>query len=157
MIDPRQLTELVIRPVLERLGLASRAAEQLLLGTACQESQCGRYLHQLGNGPAVGIFQMEPATHSDIWENFLAGRKPLAWQVGWYLAPDRLPNARIMIHNLGYAAAMCRVHYYRRPEPLPPAGDIEAQARYWKKWYNTPQGRGTVEEYLANWRRYSGS
>ena len=64
------------------------------------------------------------------------------------------------IHNLAtdlaYAAAMCRIHYYRDKEPLPNAGDISRQAEYWKRVYNTPAGAGTEAEYLANWHRYSG-
>jgi hypothetical protein len=42
--------------------------------------------------------------------------------------------------NLAHATAMCRVHDRRAPEPLPPAGDLEAQAAYWKAHYNTAAG-----------------
>lgn len=156
MIDPRILTEDKIRPTLKKLGLLSRTAEQLLLGTACQESHCGTYRRQLGGGPALGIFQMEPATHDDIWKNFLAHRSGLARLVKSLTHSDK-PSAEEMVENDKYAAAMCRVHYLRVPYALPAAGDIEAQAHYWKRWYNTPQGRGTVEEYLANWKRFAGA
>ena len=47
---------------------------------------------------------------------------------------------------------MARVKYYRCPAPLPAAGDLEAQAAYYKRWYNPPGGAATVAEYMANWR-----
>ena len=67
MIDRHQLDRDIIEPVLSRLHAASPAARALLLGTAAQESAMGRYIRQLRGGPALGIFQMEPATHDDIW------------------------------------------------------------------------------------------
>lgn len=40
MIDPEQLLKFIIRPVLQALGLHTVVAERLVLGTACQESEC---------------------------------------------------------------------------------------------------------------------
>lgn len=59
MMDKRQLRNL-IRRVLIGIGGYSEEAENLLMGTAAQESALGEYIRQLGNGPALGIFQMEP-------------------------------------------------------------------------------------------------
>ena len=153
MLDVRQFRELVIRPALKVIDLYSPAAEQLLLGTALQESRL-QYLKQLGLGPALGPFQMEPFTHDDIWENFLAYKPELSKKIALLMVvspdeSDALPG------NLYYAAAMCRVHYYRRPEALPAEDDIQAQAEYWKKHYNTPLGHGTVDQYMDNWERFA--
>lgn len=156
-ISADHLRQHVIRPACEAIGLHSPAAEELLLGTACQESKCGTFLKQLGVGPALGIFQMEPATYKDLWANFLSGRPELAQKLRW-MAPDhdeQPPHAAEMVWNLRYAAAMARVHYYRVKDPLPAAGDIAAQAAYWKRFYNTPKGAGTEAEYLNNWRRFA--
>lgn len=152
MIDPRHLLEHVIRPVLRDLGLWSVAAERLVLGTACQESACGRYLVQIG-GPAKGIFQMEPATHDDIWGNFLVYRDDLQVKIlKWRTDSEVISSVNEMIGNLYYATAMCRVHYLRVPEPIP--DDLHGQAQYWKKNYNSELGKGTVEEYMNNWNRF---
>ncbi|MEO5364675.1 MAG: hypothetical protein H7838_13810 [Magnetococcus sp. DMHC-8] len=151
-LDPQQLRDLVIRPTLQRLDLWSDAAEELVLGTAIQESGL-RYLQQLGGGPARGLWQMERPTHDDIWQNFLHGRTKLGLNIlGPYVKPD---HARLA-SDLAYACAMCRVHYLRCPDMLPSAGDIDGQAAYWKAWYNTPLGKGTVEQYIANWHRVMG-
>lgn len=151
MIDAKQFRDFIIVPALDQIELYSDAAVELLLGTAIQESRL-QYLKQLGGGPALGVFQMEPATHDDIWKNYLKFRKKLALDVG------RLAHAinpQSMATDLLYAAAMCRVHYRRVPKPLPPQGDYEAQAAYWKEHYNTYEGAGTEEEYIENWNAYS--
>jgi hypothetical protein len=152
VIDPIHLTKYVIRPVLKDLGLYSVPAEQLVLGTACQESQCGRWLKQLGNGPALGIYQMEPATHDDIWDNFLEHRDKLVEKVKGFWINTSSDLADELVGNLYYATAMCRIHYLRVPEPIPDT--LIGQAYYYKRYYNTPLGKATAEEYIAAWRRF---
>lgn len=159
-IRARHLRERVIRPALIFVGLHSEAAEELLLGTACQESHCGDALAQIGGGPALGVWQMEPATHDDIWRNFLRHRPHLAALV-FLLVPKRYQKpggvraeAAALVGSLEYAAVMARVKYLRDPAALPAAGDIPAQAAMWKRVYNTAGGRGEIAEYLSNWDRH---
>lgn len=155
MIEPGQLRAHVIRPVLEDIGHYSPAAEELLILTAAAETSGGRYLRQLYGGPAVGIYQMEPATHDDIWAHWLAPRPGLAAKVrGWRLAPGLPGAAAEMAGNLYYATAMARIHYLRVPEPLPVAGDAAGLAAYWKAHWNTELGAGTAAGALAAYRRY---
>jgi hypothetical protein len=80
-IDANQLRHYVVRPTLRRLGLWSKSAENLLMGTAAQESHLGTYLHQVGGGPAKGIFQMEPATERDLIKNYIRYRPELHKQM----------------------------------------------------------------------------
>jgi hypothetical protein len=155
MIDVSQLRGYVIRPVLQDLGMHSEAAENLLLGTAAQESRLGAYLHQRDDGPALGIYQMEPATHEDIWNNYLLHRPVLAHKANAFIAPSR-DKTRELIGNLNYATAMCRLHYYRVAAPLPKADDIVGLAAYWKKYYNTEGGKGSVSEFIAHYRSLVG-
>ena len=79
-MDKRQLRNL-IRRVLIGIGGYSEEAENLLMGTAAQESALGEYIRQLGNGPALGIFQMEPETFDDIVRNYLSYRPDLCRKV----------------------------------------------------------------------------
>lgn len=151
MIDPGQFRDYIIDPTLEDLGMFSTAGVELVMGTAIQESNL-RYLKQLGDGPAVGVCQMEPATYVDIWENYLRYQDELRRRVLAIARTDERPGAELMIHDLKFSVAMCRIHYRRVRDPLPAAGDTEGQARYWKRFYNTPLGKGTVEEYIHNWR-----
>jgi len=155
LIDPAQFRELIVRPVLQALKKWSVAAENLLLGTALQESGL-RYLKQIGGGPALGVYQMEPATHDDIWKNYIRqGRDELgntiflATQAHWN--QNENVQSDMLIWNLAYATAMARVHYLRVPEPLPEAHNVMGMAEYWKAHFNTPRGAGTPEEYVANY------
>lgn len=161
-MHPSDLLTYVVTPTLHAQGLYSLAAAQLVTATAVHESQSGHYLKQV-NGPALGIFQVEPATHRDLFENFLRYRPEhrrnllnfaaLSLADAKHCSIEGLPALLELqlITNLAYAAAVCRLCYYRRPEPLPPANDPIAQARYWKAHYNTPAGRGTVEQFVRHY------
>ncbi|MEO5334169.1 MAG: hypothetical protein H7839_19320, partial [Magnetococcus sp. YQC-5] len=142
-LNPHQLLELVIRPTLQRLELGGAPAEELVLGIAIQESGL-QYLTQLGGGPAKGLWQTEKVTHDDIWQNFLHGRVKLALNI---LGPYPKPDHGRLAWDLAYACGICRAHLLRCPGALPAAGDINGQALYWKTYYNTPLGAGTVEQY----------
>jgi len=139
----------IIRPTLKRIGLWSEAAENLLMGTAAQESKMGHYLTQI-NGPALGIYQIEPATYRDLFDNYLQYRQEFSRKVGLYNADGE----HDLVFNLAYSTIVARVIYYRAPEPLPQADDISGLAAYWKKYYNTPLGRGTEREFRHNYIRY---
>lgn len=151
-MQAKQFREQVVRPALALVAMESPAAEALLMGTAAQESGMGRHLKQVGGGPALGVFQMEPATYRDIWENFLDHQPATLQRVReWWPTPP-LPDR--MITDLMLAAVMCRLHYRRVREPLPAAGDLPGLARYWKKHYNTSLGAGTEAEFIHNWHRH---
>lgn len=144
MIDPRHFRVYVIRPALKVIGLWSDAAERLVLGTALVESRL-RYLHQIG-GPALGPFQIEPSTHDDLWKHYFPFRQRLAADVQQLATLSRNPDQ--LAWNLGYGAAICRIIYWRRPEPLPAATDIRAMGLYWKEHYNTHLGKGKIEDWI---------
>lgn len=137
----------VLRPTLEQLKLWSPSAEMLLLGTALAESDNLCYLHQLGKGPALGLYQMEPRTHDDIWDNFLSFRKGLRRDVLGLMAPIPEAHQQLMT-NLAYATAMARVHYLRKQEPLPAPEDLRELAHYWKTHYNTHLGKGNANTFV---------
>lgn len=153
-LSAHEIHRLAVVPALDALALGGdrRAAERLVLATACAESNLSA-LEQHGNGPARGLWQIEPATHRDLWINFLDFRDWLADRVYPIraLAPDLDDQLAV---NLVYGAAICRLIYYRRPEPLPP-GEAGACARYWKAHYNTELGKGTVAHFVAAWRRHN--
>ena len=141
-----QTRSLVIRPALEKLSLWSRSAEELVLGPAIVASGL-TYLQQHGDGPALGLWQVEPATHDDLYTNFLNFRPKLGSKL-IELRAAGLSLDENLATNLMYGAAVCRLCYYRKPDALPEAGDIEGQASFWKQHYNTIFGAGTVSKYV---------
>lgn len=164
--NPTQFRELIIRPTLKYLEpeiLYSEEAEDLLFMTAAHESLLGTYLKQV-NGPALGVYQMEPATHTDIWVNFLEYRDELAWALDDLLT-DRSDEdySDSLVFDLRYATAMARVHYYRVPEALPKKSEfktnvsyLKALSEYAKKYYNTELGKATADDYYKAFMKYKG-
>ena len=133
----------IIAPTLKEIGLYSDTALNLVTGTGLVESGF-RVTVQYGGGPALGWFQMEPATHDDIWRNYLRYRPELAQSVS-DLCHDEKPSASLLQSNPAYAAAMCRVKYLRSPLPLPKNTAFNL-CQYWKQVYNTPMGKGQVDD-----------
>lgn len=147
-INLSQLEEEVISPVLVAFGAPwdTKAARVLLLGTAIHESNAGAYLAQTGGGPALGAWQMEPFTHDDCWQNFLAFRPELASAVRQFQVPGA--GAAQLAWNLAYACAMARVKYIRAAPPLPQVNDFNGMAGYYKQFYNSDEGGAVVDAAL---------
>src|SRR2546429_446898 len=103
--NPAIFAATVIAPVLQQIGLFSPAAQQLLLGTAIQESGLIAR-RQSGGGPALGLYQMEPNTANDIWENFLRYRPPLAEKIKALLSSSTASKVLELERNDQYATAM---------------------------------------------------
>jgi len=151
-INKNQLEQLIINTLME-IKLCSPSAVNLLLGTAAQESHMGKYIKQL-QGPAVGIFQMEPATHDDIWDNYLKYISRSTINNIYNSAKTDFSDSDMLEYNLKYAIIMCRLHYRRVKERLPKYDDLNALAQYWKKYYNTWMGKGTTEQFINNFERF---
>lgn len=141
-INKYQLQEL-IDDILIEVNLYSTDASNLLMGTAATESQLGTYIKQLGKGPALGIFQMEPFTFHDLIDRF-SGRCP-------YIKDFKVEELR---YNLRTAIIMARIKYLSIKQPLPPGNNLLEMAKYWKQWYNTPKGAGTMADFMHCYSKY---
>lgn len=163
-MNPAHLRRL-IRETLAKLPQAatSDAAVELLVLTACKESECGRHLYQLSGGPARGIFQMEPATHEDLWRNWLRYRTD--WRLdlsrlvfklrpGWVLAMEA--GEEQLVGNLYYAIAAARANYFRHSERLPAADNVEGLASYWHRYWCRGCA-GTVREAIHAYQLLGGT
>jgi hypothetical protein len=153
-MDAEQLRKYIVGPALAEIGMWSEAAEDLVMGTAAQESHL-KYVRQFNDGPARGMFQMEPATHDDIWNNWLAYKRHVSQELKDAIGFEGFrPDAERLVWDIKYGAMMCRIHYRRVSAPLPEFGDVQGYAEYWKEYYNTVLGAGTVEEFVKHWNRY---
>ena len=157
-INAKDLITKIIQPALTRVNMYSDAAAQLLAGTAAQESGMGTYLVQV-EGPALGLFQMEPDSHKDIYANYLKFRPQDRLLIfdACRMAPvptNLMPEDACLIYNMYYASIMCRIKYLRAKDPLPEFGDIQGQANYWKNNYNSQIGKGDTAAYMINYERF---
>ena len=116
-MNPQQLHDYIIKPTLEYMGdnYYSKESAFLLLCTAAIESNCGEYIKQI-NGPALGIWQMEPDTENDIFRNCdaLQGmhfRNRVDDLIVGLMGGDDLD----LILSPSYACAMARLKYSMDP------------------------------------------
>ena len=143
----------LIRTTVQELGMYSEGVVELLMGTCAQESAFGKYKRQLGNGPALGWWQVEPATMRDLFTNYVALRPGLKAKLANSFSIegpdlDRLENDPV------YGIVLARLVYRRRPTPIPGPTDIIGLGRVWKHDYNTIAGQGTIAEFVNNYRKY---
>lgn len=122
----------------------TKEAVDLIYETGMAESGY-RALVQKGGGPALSFFQIEPATGKDIFNNYVEYRQNLVESmISFGLDPMNLDFC--IKTNIAIAICMCRFHYRRVPSAIPKTK--QGRAKYWKKYYNTKLGKGTIEHYL---------
>jgi|TARA_R110000824_G_scaffold72427_7_gene184801 hypothetical protein len=152
-MDHKHLYNYVVHPTLELLneavpGMHSRAACRLVTATAETESAM-MWLTQHGGGPALGLWQIEPATASDVLDRYLS-LKPSLNAAVMRLMSDRPTNEQLMT-NLSLGAAACRIKYWMAPAPLPDPDDARGMSEYWKTHYNTPLGAGHADDFARDY------
>lgn len=153
MLDIAQFREFIIKPALHDLVLDSPEAEELLVFTCAVESLGGRYIKQI-EGPALGIYQMEPRTYVDIWENYIKPRPSLFMIIGSNFDAHFMPDEQRLMYDLRFATAMARIHYARVREKLPPSNDVEAIWYYYKKYYNTSWGSAQKDSAINDYQNW---
>ncbi len=152
-ICARELRHLVIRPTLKHLKLWSPGAENLLLGTAAQESGLGEHL-QREQHRALGIYQITPRMHRNVWDKFLARQPNLASKVRGLASQHEFlhhPHAELAT-NLSYATAVAMMVYLRTGKILPPeaSNDPNRLGHWWRKnFHGSPQG--TVNDFVSHY------
>ena len=162
MFNNKQFRELIAKPVLVDLRLWSQEAEDLMIGTLAQESMGGTYIAQ-DPGPALGVFQMEPRTHDELWKVLIPSNPFLSRGIMMSCGMSTKPDSKMLVYNLRYATAMARVFYFQFRKTLPDGTkveeipkDLENQAKLYKLRYNTPLGKATVEEYISRYHLFNG-
>lgn len=153
MLDCAQYRSLIIEPVLSKLQIYSKDCEELLVFTCAAESLGGHFLAQV-NGPALGIYQMEPNTYTDIWINYIRARNQLATLMAMHFGCTKIPDVERMIYDLHFATAMARIHYLRVNDKVPSAKDVDGLWEYYKKHYNTEKGDAKKEASIKKYHEF---
>ena len=137
------INEVLIR--MEELDIPNtKEARDLIFETGNAETSY-RHLEQMGGGPAISFWQLESNTIKDIWENYITYRKPYI-QMAYELGLREGEMDFCVMSNVALAVFFCRVYYRRQPGAIP--STPEERADYWKEYYNTEGGKGTVKHYL---------
>jgi len=159
MIDPLEFKKLIVQPTLDDMSelwgpqINQEAAVNQIIGTYLKESVINGVTHitQLNDGPAKGVFQIEPDTELSIWDDYLAYRPDKASFVRG-LMEQHLVEGHDLVSNLRYQVVMCRLKYWQRSFKWPQdPNDIRALGVIWNKEYNANPDHGTVTEYVERY------
>lgn len=145
----------IIKETLEKLGgkYYSHDSMMLIYRTGLVESKFKYLMQKGGDNLARGFFQCEPWVAVSLCNDYLKYRETLMKRVAdvcyldWkhFTQPDEDEWREILTTNVKAMIVACRLHYWRVPQPLPKT--LEDQAVYWKVFYNTSKGAGTVEHF----------
>ncbi len=154
-ICARELRHYVVCPALKHLGMWCPTAENLLLGTAARESGLGFHL-KLANHQALGIYQISPRMHRNIWDHFLASKPDLASKVRGLASQREFlshPHHELAT-NLVYATAIAWLVYHRcdinikRIDP----NDTPTLGKLWQKHFHS-RNPGTVQSFCDSYQQ----
>jgi hypothetical protein len=139
MFDRYQFRDLIIRTLTE-MGIPSRSATELLMGTCAQESQFGTFFRQI-HGPALGCMQIESDTFDWLRQKYYPKYSIVTRM--WF---------ECLEWDIRSSIIMARLKYLSCPGAIPTT--LEGQAAYWNRYYNANPVFGTDEEYIANYKKY---
>jgi hypothetical protein len=149
-IDIKQFHDLILVPTLKSTGLYSKEACQIIIGTGCQESQF-KFLREEDSGKSLGFFQCQPMDYKRIVNDAFVYDKNLKDRILSTLATEYIPVFSSLMWNLKFACIICRLHYVKLKIPF----DLPSQAEMYKRYYNSPLGSATVDEYIENFNKYA--
>tara|TARA_B100001250_G_scaffold414497_1_gene453257 strand:+ start:1390 stop:1857 length:468 start_codon:yes stop_codon:yes gene_type:complete len=139
----------IVEYALYKIDSYSDDALAMVVRTGMAESGY-RALKGYGDGnPAIGFFQIEPATLHDMIDNYIKYRSH--YEIALIDLGMKLNKEDLLISvksNIAVQAALCRLHYRRDRHAIPSWDDLESQGKYWKRVYNTNEGRGTVKHFI---------
>jgi hypothetical protein len=155
MIDTLQMLA-IIKETLGEMGekYYSHEAMMLIYNTGLVESKYKYLTQKGGSNIARGFFQCEPWVAVSVCKDYLQYRETLMKKVAevcyldwkYFIQPTKGDWKKIMTTNILAQIVFCRLHYWRVPKKLPET--LTQQAKYWKKWYNTEKGAGTIEHFI---------
>jgi len=152
-MNVKQYRDNILIPTLKDIGMFSPSAVELLLRTALHESGMLEYIEQVGGGPALGFFQMEPPTLDDLITN-LQPKHIDKTELLYSYKPPKLGWDAALCRCLVFQVVACRLQYWRFPEPLPRPGDAEGMWRYYRKYWNSSKGKARKKPFHEAWERY---
>ncbi len=131
------LRELIIKPYLQDLGEYSETAEDLLLGTAAQESLMGSHCY-CAQTRGLGLYRITAEKHRELWDTYLVQFPDLASQQRGLASQQQFlknPHAEL-ISNLTYATGMAWMIYRRCGINFNKPMDISALAQLWASHFD---------------------
>ena len=145
-MDLRQVKKYWVEPALEFFPepLRTPNRKQFMVAIGLVESGYN-YVAQVPEADALGYWQVQKGTYLDNQVNFLDFKNEFNHY--WVLLKKiHIASYPSMASDCVFACYMGAITVYRAPASLPQYNDIEGMANYWKTYYNTSQGAGSIED-----------
>ena len=152
MFDITQFREDILTPCLEALQIREPGYKELLVFTCANESAGGTYVKQI-NGNALGIYQIEPNSFSDLWTNYILRKPDVLNLLSLNLGVHRFPAPIDIMSNLLLASALCVLFYKWKKAPIPELSESTLWSIY-KEYYNTSEGKAEEQTALKAYRKF---
>ena len=142
-VESRSQVETFIRRICTTLG-GKRYVEKQMLETTCVETRNGTYPDAHKETKGVGLCQHDDINIRDLKLNGEPRHFKKIKEVFGY----DIPNIELkdLAEDPLLSLICCRLSYKRIPAKIP--ATIVERAVYWKRYYNTEAGKGTVDHYL---------
>ncbi len=154
MFNITQFRADILTPTLEALQFRDIELKELLVFTCAVESAGGTYVRQV-NGPALGIYQLEPNTFSDLWYNYILRKPDIVNLLSLNLGLHRLPDPIEVITDLKLATAFCALLYKYRKAQIKSIDPNDLWDVY-KPLYNTEKGAAVKDKSIAAYYKFTG-
>ncbi len=152
MLDVNQFREVIVLPALHGLQLYTKELAELLVFTCAVESAGGTYIKQI-HGPAVGIFQIEPAVFTELWVNCIIRNPSYINLLTMNFHVHQMPKPDELMTDLKLSAAICGLYYkWKKVNPL--QMDAEYLWGLYKEFYNTKNGKAEHETSLKAYAKF---
>lgn len=137
------------RKICEVLGMGvNQVADKMILETMIAETGGGK-IEDKTVGAGMGITQFDEFPFDDLKKRSLDKRDKIYQNLGVDISLVEWDDLR---YNPFLGLLFARLQYLPLKESIPVT--IEERAAYWKQYYNTPKGKGTVEHYLEMNSKY---
>jgi len=153
MFDITQFREDILTPVLGALQFREPELKELLVFTCAVESEGGTYVKQI-KGPALGIFQLEPNTFTDLWHNYILRKPDIVNLLSLNLGVHKIPDPIEIVTDLKLAVAFCALLYKYRKAQIKSTNPNDLWDVY-KSLYNTVKGAATKDKAIAAYYRFT--
>lgn len=156
----REIKRFVQEPILNALGWTDEASKLIVYGTGYVESHYNAIMQR--NTPTNGgisFYQIQPSDYADILIWFRNGfNKKLCERILDVCNFKSFPSdAAHLAYNIAYATIICRVHYHRIKQRLPPLNTPDTArlyAEYHYKFYNgNGEGKADIEKNTEIFQR----
>jgi receptor-type tyrosine-protein phosphatase Q len=139
----------VVNKAVKKVEATLGGTNELLERTAFVESMHGKHPNTYRDGYHGGIWQVDEIGFKDTQD--VRSHPGLTAKFAKIERDFGIDWSKVKYEDLRkplYSAIAARLKYSNVESAIPPSNQLYKQAEYWKKYYNTQSGKGTVKKFV---------